>query len=76
MLIFVLYNPFGLTAELCVWHGRFIVGKEEIPTHSSLAELPSASRSERPALPPTGTEQPSSYGRTITALTRRLLDSL
>ncbi|KAF7701183.1 transmembrane protein 135 [Silurus meridionalis] len=63
---------------------KFIVGKEEIPTHSSSADLPSAPLSEQPALPPalpqtgvrgvTGAEQPC--GRSITALTRRLLDSL
>ncbi|XP_062869890.1 transmembrane protein 135 [Trichomycterus rosablanca] len=58
---------------------KFIVGKEEIPTHSSQAELPGASRPDRAAFPLTHSPEqgPStSRGRTIAALTRRLLDSL
>ncbi|XP_076876217.1 transmembrane protein 135 [Brachyhypopomus gauderio] len=57
---------------------KFIVGKEEIPTHSC-QEPGTASSSERSAPPvspaPEG-ERASSWGRTIAALTRRLLDSL
>lgn len=52
---------------------KFIVGKEEIPLHSSLAEQAYARAPERTApQPPSGTRPLSS----ILALTRRLLDSL
>uniref|UniRef100_A0A4W4FMB1 Transmembrane protein 135 n=1 Tax=Electrophorus electricus TaxID=8005 RepID=A0A4W4FMB1_ELEEL len=57
---------------------KFIVGKEEIPTHS-YQELGSTSCSERAAPPASHTPEgvcASSRGRAIAALTRRLLDSL
>ncbi|XP_036450779.1 transmembrane protein 135 [Colossoma macropomum] len=58
---------------------KFIVGKEEIPTHSCLAETTSASRSERAEVQPSPQpeeERVSSRGGAIAALTRRLLDTL
>jgi len=59
--------------------GRFIVGKEEIPTHSCLAEHAYTQQgSERDAQPlderPEHT--PASRGSCIRAFTRKLLDSM
>lgn len=58
--------------------GRFIVGKEEIPTHSSLAEHAYTQGSERDAQPPDERPKhtPASRGSCITAFTRKLLDSM
>ncbi|KAL2094397.1 hypothetical protein ACEWY4_009116 [Coilia grayii] len=63
---------------------KFIVGKEEIPTHSFLAEQAYARALERPASeaqrgPSEGTPSegtPASRRSSIAAFTRRLLDSL
>ncbi|XP_030648455.1 transmembrane protein 135 [Chanos chanos] len=57
---------------------KFIVGKEEIPAHSLLAEHAHCKGPERSALPessrPDGTA--TSRGKSIVALTRRLLESV
>uniref|UniRef100_A0AAR2JSI8 Transmembrane protein 135 n=1 Tax=Pygocentrus nattereri TaxID=42514 RepID=A0AAR2JSI8_PYGNA len=58
---------------------KFIVGKEELPTHSYQAETASASRSERADVPPSPQPEEgrvSSRRGAIAALTRRLLDTL
>ncbi|KAI4894173.1 hypothetical protein NFI96_022469 [Prochilodus magdalenae] len=59
--------------------GRFIVGKEEIPSHSYQPEAISSSRSERAGDPPSLQPEEgraSSRGSAITALARRLIDTL
>uniref|UniRef100_A0A672PHK2 Transmembrane protein 135 n=1 Tax=Sinocyclocheilus grahami TaxID=75366 RepID=A0A672PHK2_SINGR len=58
--------------------GRFIVGKEEIPTHSCLAEHAYGQGSERDAQPPDERPEhtPAFRGSCIRAFTRKLLDSI
>uniref|UniRef100_A0A8C2GM52 Transmembrane protein 135 n=1 Tax=Cyprinus carpio TaxID=7962 RepID=A0A8C2GM52_CYPCA len=58
--------------------GRFIVGKEEIPTHSCLAEHVYGQGSERDAPPPDERPEPTpaSRGSCMRAFTRKLLDSI
>uniref|UniRef100_A0A8C2JB55 Transmembrane protein 135 n=1 Tax=Cyprinus carpio TaxID=7962 RepID=A0A8C2JB55_CYPCA len=58
--------------------GRFIVGKEEIPTHSCLAEHVYGQGSERDAPPPDERLEPTSASRgsCMRAFTRKLLDSI
>uniref|UniRef100_A0A671P7M9 Transmembrane protein 135 n=1 Tax=Sinocyclocheilus anshuiensis TaxID=1608454 RepID=A0A671P7M9_9TELE len=58
--------------------GRFIVGKEEIPTHPCLAEHVYEQGSERDAQPPDERLEhtPASRGSCIRAFTRKLLDSI
>uniref|UniRef100_A0A673HRF3 Transmembrane protein 135 n=1 Tax=Sinocyclocheilus rhinocerous TaxID=307959 RepID=A0A673HRF3_9TELE len=58
--------------------GRFIVGKEEIPTHPCLAEHVYEQGSERDAQPPDERPEhtPASRGSCIRAFTRKLLDSI
>ncbi len=58
--------------------GRFIVGKEEIPTHSCLAEHEHGQGSERDAQPPDERPEhtPASRGSCIRAFIRKLLDSM
>ncbi|ROL54385.1 Transmembrane protein 135 [Anabarilius grahami] len=69
---------FCLTASLYMFFFRFIVGKEEIPTHSCLSEHAYAQGSERDAQPleerPEHT--PASRGSCFRAFTRKLLDSI
>uniref|UniRef100_A0A9J8B501 Transmembrane protein 135 n=1 Tax=Cyprinus carpio carpio TaxID=630221 RepID=A0A9J8B501_CYPCA len=57
---------------------RFIVGKEEIPTHPCLAEHAHGPGSERDAQPPDERPEhtPASRGSCIRAFTRKLLDSI
>ncbi|XP_037402857.1 transmembrane protein 135 isoform X1 [Pygocentrus nattereri] len=76
----VVYSACLLAKEDYVFGwGRFIVGKEELPTHSYQAETASASRSERADVPPSPQPEEgrvSSRRGAIAALTRRLLDTL
>uniref|UniRef100_A0A8C2JG63 Transmembrane protein 135 n=1 Tax=Cyprinus carpio TaxID=7962 RepID=A0A8C2JG63_CYPCA len=57
---------------------KFIVGKEEIPTHSCLAEHVYGQGSERDAPPPDERLEPTSASRgsCMRAFTRKLLDSI
>uniref|UniRef100_A0A3B3CBX9 Transmembrane protein 135 n=1 Tax=Oryzias melastigma TaxID=30732 RepID=A0A3B3CBX9_ORYME len=68
---------FCITASLFMFFFRFIIGKEEIPTHSTLtegsrpAEAAAAVEPNRPPLPPE-----SSSRRNLIAKTRKLLESI
>lgn len=67
-----LVTVFGTKDDVSGW-GRFIVGKEEIPTHSCQPEAAGTSCSESHQPEEGGA---SSRGRTLASLTRRLLDIL
>lgn len=65
----------------CVFSIRFIIGKEEIPTHSVTAEHAFTRAHERTAAIETqdsqvSAERPSSRRKTLIAYTRELLESM
>jgi len=67
--------------NVCVFCHRFIIGKEEIPTHSTQAEPVGTWPPERPAAIETEhseapAERPSSRTEKMIAYTRELLESM
>uniref|UniRef100_A0A671R9B7 Transmembrane protein 135 n=1 Tax=Sinocyclocheilus anshuiensis TaxID=1608454 RepID=A0A671R9B7_9TELE len=84
-LVFVLYKFYTnypkyktVKGDYVSGCGRFIVGKEEILTHSCLAEHAYGQGSERDGQPPDERPEhmPASRGSCIRAFTRKLLDSI
>ncbi|KAG8007961.1 hypothetical protein GBF38_003682 [Nibea albiflora] len=72
---------FCITASLYMFFFRFIIGKEEIPTHFVTAEHTSTRAHERTAAIETqdsqvSAERPSSRRKTLIAYTRGLLESI
>lgn len=70
-----------LANVLCIFCYRFIIGKEEIPTHSVTAEHACTRPLERTAAVETedtqaSAERPGSRRKTLLAYTRELLESL
>uniref|UniRef100_A0A8C9Z8S5 Transmembrane protein 135 n=1 Tax=Sander lucioperca TaxID=283035 RepID=A0A8C9Z8S5_SANLU len=70
-----------LTEAVCIFCDRFIIGKEEIPTHSVVAEQICTRPLERTAATETedsqaSAEGPSSSRKTLVAHTRELLESI